>query len=122
MSIRLSILIILIAIMLKNAIARLQVLEHVQEKIKHSSALADPVGGGGNPVMDPPKSRKGGQHIFWPPKHLKKTYKCGVTGMTNEYFLTGSGKKYEHYTNAPNKYLHNLSKTTYVYHFPTYYM
>ena len=36
------------------------------------------------------KAGKGGQHIF--PPNTKKTYRCGVTGMTDEDFLTGQIK------------------------------
>ena len=89
--------------------------------------LADP--GGGVPPWSPQKARKGANIFLSPPSTYRK-HKCGVTGMTNKYFLTGQcdlmnvGKKGEYHIdiNAPKKYLHSLSKTIYIYHFPTYCM
>ena len=41
--------------------------------------------------------------------------------MTNEYFLPGQVKQGEYHINT-YKYLHNLSKIIYLYHFPAWYM
>ena len=56
--------------------------------------LADP---GGNPAMPLPKARKGGKISVAPPPQQKNTsikhYKCCVTGINNEYFITGQETK-----------------------------
>ena len=84
---------------------------------------------GAIPAMASQKLEKGA-NISFAPKTLKENihnmvtphYKCGVTGMTYEYFVTGQVKKDEYHINTSNKYLHNLNKMIYLYHFPTYYM
>ena len=57
-----------------------------------NNTLIDPGGGAFRPCP-PKKPERGPTYLLAPKKTKKKHFKCCVTGMTHEYFVTGQVKK-----------------------------